>query len=251
MELGIIRPGECHERGVLELRLLGDFQLSHGDAPLVLSPRAEHLLAFLALRNGVTRTAVLAHLWPDLDEVQGRGCLRSTLWRLPRPDGRPLVATSGDKLCLTAFVQVDITRLRHRLDRWVSGQTPPVPIGELSLDLLPAWYDDWLMLDRERQRQVRLHALERMSAWYVDMDRVDFAIEAALEAIAGDPLRESAHRCLIRAHLAEGNVSEAHRQVDAYRALLADAGIPVQLSVRMHELLPGPTWAGGTVSPRW
>jgi hypothetical protein len=57
-------------------------------------------------------------------------------------------------------------------------------------------------------------------------------------------LRESAHRCLIRAHLAEGNVSEAHRQVEAYQALLADAGIPVQLSVRMHELLPGPTWAG-------
>lgn len=244
MEVGSMRSGDRCERGTLELSLLGDFRLRHDDATLVLSPRAEHLLAFLALRNDPTRTAVSAHLWPDLDEVQGRGCLRSTLWRLPRPDGLPLVATSGDKLCLTAFVQVDITRLRQRLDQWASGEAPPVPVGALSWDLLPTWYDDWLVIDRERQRQVRLHALERMSAWYVNMDRFDFAIEAALEAIAADPLRESAHRCLIRAHLAEGNISEAHRQVDAYRALLADAGIPAQLSVHMHELLPGPTWAG-------
>ena len=62
-------------------------------------------------------------------------------------------------------------------------------------------------------------------------------IEAALQAIAGDPLRESAHRCLIRAHLAEGNVSEARRQVHSYAALLADAGIPAKLSSRMRELI--------------
>jgi DNA-binding SARP family transcriptional activator len=110
--------------------------------------------------------------------------------------------------------------------------------------LLPSWYDDWLLIDRERQRQIRLHALERMSAWYVSAERFDSAIEAALQAIAGDPLRESAHRCLIRAHLAEGNVSEARRQVQSYAALLADAGIPAKLSSRMRELiLTGPSLA--------
>lgn len=229
----------------LELRLLGDFRLRHGETTVGLTPRAEHLLAFLALRNDLRRTAVSAQLWPDLDEAQARGCLRSTLWRLPRPDGLSLVATSGDRLYLTAFVQVDVTLLHDRLDQWVSDEVPPVNIGALSWDLLPTWYDDWLVIDRERQRQVRLHALERMSAWYVGAERFDRAIEAALQAIAGDPLRESAHRCLISAHLAEGNFNEARRQVHNYRALLADAGIPTQFSSRMHELmLASPSSAG-------
>ena len=230
-------PEHCDE-AVLELRLLGDFRLRHDETPVGLTPRAEHLLAFLALRNDTRRAAVSAQLWPDLDEARARGCLRSTLWRLPRPDGLPLVATSGDKLYLTSFVHVDVNRLRDRLDRWLSGEVPPVKIGSLSWDLLPTWYDDWLVIDRERQRQIRLHALERMSAWYVCAERFDSAIEAALQAIAGDPLRESAHRCLIRAHLAEGNASEARRQMRSYLALLADAGIPTQLSARMHELMP-------------
>jgi DNA-binding SARP family transcriptional activator len=230
-------PGHCAEVA-LELRLLGDFRLQHGETSVGLTPRAEHLLAFLALRHDTSRAAVSAQLWPDLDEAQARGCLRSTLWRLPRPDGLPLVATPGDKLYLTSFVQVDVNRLRDRLDQWLWGEAPPVKIGSLSWDLLPTWYDDWLVIDRERQRQIRLHALERMSAWFLCAERFDSAIEAALQAIAADPLRESAHRCLIRAHLAEGNVSEARRQMRSYMELLADAGIPTQLSARMHELIP-------------
>ena len=41
-----------------------------------------------------------------------------------------------------------------------------------------------------------------------------------LAAVAGEPLRESAHRTLIRAHLAEGNPGEAVRQYHLYRRLL-------------------------------
>lgn len=231
--------------GRLDLRLLGDFRLRHGESTLGLTPRAEHLLALLALRNDLNRTAVSARLWPDLDEAQARGCLRSTLWRLPRPDGLPLVSTSGDRLGLTTLVQVDIIRLRTQVDQWLPGEAPPVTIDAFSWDLLPTWDDDWLVIDRERQHQIRLHALERMSAWYVGVERFDNAIEAALQAIAGDPLRESAHRCLIRAHLAEGNMSEAHRQVLHYAALLTEAGIPAQVSARMRELVPpGPSLAG-------
>ena len=43
--------------------------------------------------------------------------------------------------------------------------------------------------------------------------------EAALAVIATDPLRESAHRALIRVHLAEGNIGEALRQYAFFRRL--------------------------------
>jgi DNA-binding SARP family transcriptional activator len=41
-----------------------------------------------------------------------------------------------------------------------------------------------------------------------------------------EPLRESAHRTLIEAHLAEDNLAEAQRILRAYRALL-DRGLGV------------------------
>jgi DNA-binding SARP family transcriptional activator len=46
------------------------------------------------------------------------------------------------------------------------------------------------------------------------------AIEAGLAAVRADPLRESAHRVLIEAHLLEGNRCEALRQFRAYEALM-------------------------------
>jgi DNA-binding SARP family transcriptional activator len=47
-------------------------------------------------------------------------------------------------------------------------------------------------------------------------------VQAGLAAVSGEPLRESAHRTLIHAHLAEGNPGEAVRQYHLYRRLLAD-----------------------------
>lgn len=106
---------------------------------------------------------------------------------LPRPHGLPLVATCGDRLSLTTFVQAGITRLRDRLDQWLSGEAPPVMIAPLRWDLLPTVYDDWPVIDRERQRQIRVHALEQMSAWFVSAER------------PGDDLPKNCeHRCSLQ-----------------------------------------------------
>ena len=87
-------------------------------------------------------------------------------------------------------------------------------------DLLPDWYDDWLLVERERFRQLRLHALESLADDLALGGQFAAAAEAALAAIAAEPLRESAHRVLVRLHLAEGNFGEAIRQYETYAALL-------------------------------
>ena len=76
---------------------------------------------------------------------------------------------------------------------------------QLEGDLLPDWYDDWLEIERERLRQLRVHALEHLGEHALRRGRFGAAIDRALAAIAADPLRESAHRLLIRAYIAEGN----------------------------------------------
>ena len=88
--------------------------------------------------------------------------------------------------------------------------------SELDGDLLPDWYDDWVLVERERLRQLRVHALEQLAENAIRQGRYGQAIDIALTAIHADPLRESAHRVLIRAYVAEGNSGLALRQYREY-----------------------------------
>jgi DNA-binding SARP family transcriptional activator len=90
----------------------------------------------------------------------------------------------------------------------------------LTLDLLPGWDSDWLLVERERLRQIQLHALEALSARLLTHGRFGEAVQAALAAIATEPLRESAHSALIAAYLSEGNSAEADRHFRHYCELL-------------------------------
>jgi DNA-binding SARP family transcriptional activator len=87
-------------------------------------------------------------------------------------------------------------------------------------ELLPDWYDDWVMIERERLRQLRLHALEIVCRRLAAVRLFGPAVDAGLAAVLDEPLRESAQRALIEAHLAEGNRSEAIRQYNSYRERL-------------------------------
>jgi DNA-binding SARP family transcriptional activator len=95
-------------------------------------------------------------------------------------------------------------------------------VEALSADLLPGWYDDWAMLEAEDWRQLRLHALETLAENLVVARRYAEAIAAAHAAVHADPLRESGQACLIRAHLAEGNPSEALHDFARYSERLRD-----------------------------
>jgi DNA-binding SARP family transcriptional activator len=92
----------------------------------------------------------------------------------------------------------------------------------LEHDLLPDWYDDWVLVERERFRQLRLHALERVCDRLIAAGRYSEALQAALAAVAAEPLRESANRYVIEVHLREGNLAEAISHHRSYCRLLQD-----------------------------
>ena len=90
-------------------------------------------------------------------------------------------------------------------------------------------------MQAEAWRQLRLHALEALSIRLSSAACHAEAIQAALAAIASDPLRESARSVLIRAYLAEGNRSEAQREFRRYRELLLGS-LGVEPTPRLHAL---------------
>jgi DNA-binding SARP family transcriptional activator len=126
--------------------------------------------------------------------------------------------------------------------------------GNLDLDgeLLPGWYDDWVLVERECLRQLRVHAFEALAGKFSAAARYGEAVEAAYAALRADPLRESAHRTVVRIHLAEGNLIEAVRAYQACRDLFADElGVtPTPEMSRLVRGLPGSVVVPGTFMAR-
>src|SRR5262249_4011428 len=117
-----------------------------------------------------------------------------------------------------------------------SSELGPEPMSWFLNDLLPDWNDDWVVIERERFRQARLHVLETLCDRFSEAGLMMQAIEAGLAAVTADPFRESGHRALIRAHLREGNRSEALRQYRSYRKIL-DEELGIEPSVALSEML--------------
>ncbi|MGY1722237.1 AfsR/SARP family transcriptional regulator [Blastococcus sp. SYSU DS0533] len=207
-------------------------------------PRAvQRLLAHLCLSTRASRTATAGHLWPDVPEEHAHGSLRSTLWRLNKAVPG-LVEASGTCLQLAADVRVDVRDLNDWARRVMlrSGGTDDLAVPDTDLlgDLLPGWYDDWVLLERERLRQLRLRALETVAERLASCGRHGEALQAAHAAVRAEPLRESAHRLVVRIHLAEGNVAEAVRAYELFRTMLEDElGVPPsELMIRLIGHVP-------------
>ena len=212
----------------VRLRLVGEFELSGSERVLRVCPSVQRLLAYLALAGRPVRRSVVAGtLALEADQVQAAARLRSALWRVPRPDGTVLVDATTTRVRLAPAVRVDYR------DTESAVAAGGAHLGALAEDLLPDWDDDWVVVERERYRQARLHALEQLCVRHREAGEYALALSAGLTAVGGEPLRGSAHRRVIETHLAEGNPAEALRQYDTFRRLLrAELGLPPSPAIR-------------------
>jgi len=211
----------------IQVRLLGCLEVTSGGEVIGLPSSAQRLVAYLAVQRApVSRAQAAGTLWADSPEERAGASLRSALWRLGLAGGALVRATPG-ALALGPDVAVDlhvaVTRA-HRLIGWEEDASGPADPAEerrnwhaLSGELLPGWYDEWVIIERERFNQLRLHALEALCRSLTAQARFGPAVEAGHAAVAADPLRESAHRVLAEAFVAEGNRSDALHQFSLYR----------------------------------
>lgn len=212
---------------VAELSLIRDFEARVDGEPVIVAPASQRVVTFLAFQPKPVRRGYLSGaLWLDADEQHASASLRTALWRI-HPLG--LVCASNTHLWLDPDVQVDLRRVISDATAVLSG-TPPeafllsvaqelLDVGD---DILAGWYDDWVIAERERFRQIRLQALDQAGERLLDCGRWFDALQIGLAATAAEPLRESGHRLLVRIHLQQGNVSEAIRQYRAYAQLLRE-----------------------------
>jgi DNA-binding SARP family transcriptional activator len=206
------------------IHLLDEPYVTDGPRRLEVPYGSKRLLAFVAIRRRrVQRCHAAGTLWPLVTEERSSGNLRTALWRL-RQAGIDVLATDKWTLAVRTDVSIDSHLMNNWATQVIEGTAVDtdlsVPRGCAdALDLLPGWYDDWMLMEREWLRQRVLRALEVLSERLARAGRLGDAVEAAMLAVTAEPLRESAQRVLIEAHVAEGNLAEAHRRYRMYREL--------------------------------
>jgi DNA-binding SARP family transcriptional activator len=224
----------------ISLRLLGGFGCSI-DGQAVTMPRAEQrLLACLALVDRPQpRWTIAGQLWPETSESHALGRLRTALWRLRQVDDG-FARGVGDQVAIGGSVRDDVHELTVLAHHFLET---PSEANERRLvelagagELLPGWDDDWLDVERERVRQLRLHAMERFGERLAEAGQFGRAVEVGLALVADDPLRESARRVLMRAHAGEGNLHEALAQYQAYRTVMREE-LDIDPSPQMEALV--------------
>jgi DNA-binding SARP family transcriptional activator len=199
----------------LEISLLGRFQITADGRELsgAFTPRVQSLLAYLTL-HGVTpqsRQRLAYLLWPDTSGPQSRTNLRKSIHFLrqvlPCPDVFLIENESGLLWNPSAPFSLDVASFEEAA---ASGSCEKA-IALYNGDLLPDCYDEWIVIDRERLRQIYLEALERLIQQKEDARAFTEALSFAGRLLQCDPLREEIHRHLIRLHAMNGDRAAALR----------------------------------------
>ena len=226
------------------IALLEGFEFLVNGNPVPLPPSLQKLIAFLALHDRpISRAYVAGTLWWQLPEDRARASLRSVLWRLRLSEAGVVESVSG-RLGLVPDVSVDtrefVAVARQASERSVAWEDASIAALLRAGELLPGWYEDWVLIDRQRIHQLRLHALEGLCAHLVAERDFARAVEVGLAAVASEPLRETAHLALARAYLAEGNRGEAVQDYRSFCNLLrSELEIELEPSSALVRLVGG------------
>lgn len=228
---------------VARVTLLDAFAVTEDGIERGLSAAAQRLVALVALHGRpVRRDYAATTLWPHLDARIAGASLRSTLSRVRSASPYLMLAGSGD-LGLADGVCVDVFEFDDAASHVIDGTDGAnacdiVWRGRFTAELLPGWDDEWVLFERERLREVGLHAIEAQAAQLASEGQFTRAITAAYTAIGLDPLRESAVRTLIEIHLAEGNRAQVARCYMEFRHRLR-AALGIEPSGELTRVISG------------
>ncbi|MBO0811230.1 MAG: hypothetical protein J2P23_04200 [Microlunatus sp.] len=176
--------------------------------------RERRLVACLAIHGGLTRRHAAEILWPQADIGRRLTSLRTALHALRRrvPD---LVVSDESSLRLSESAASDLQELRTAIAGVTArrGHQPIPSDGHRILattgDLLPGWYDDWVLLERERLRHQRVAALQLLARAALDRRQPRRAVRFATAASEIEPYDDTTEHLLISAQVAIGHLADA------------------------------------------
>jgi predicted ATPase/DNA-binding SARP family transcriptional activator len=216
----------------LRLTLLGGFQARLDQGPPLALPtrKSQALLAYLALQLGRAhpRDTLASLLWGGTRQESARASLRQALFSIRKGlgDAAGALRHEGDTLALEpAAVDADTAGF----ERLVTAGTPEALAQAAELyagDLLSGFalneapYEEWLLAERERLRELALEGLARLLAHQRKVGALEAGVQTAIKILGLDPLQEPVHRMLMRLYAELGRRGAALRQYQLCVAVL-------------------------------
>jgi WD40 repeat protein/DNA-binding SARP family transcriptional activator len=201
---------------MLQIRLLGQFDVRlDGRRVLLPSRSAQSLLAYFAMTAGTAhrREKLAGNFWPESSDETARKNLRHELWRIRK-------AISSEKAEGNEYLLAEDLTLTFdsRADYWLdvahfekSGPDLQSLTAGLSLyqgELLPGFYEEWILLERERLRSVFDNKMEQLLAHLITGERWTAAQEQAERWLTLGSSLEPAYRALMMVYGARGDMAK-------------------------------------------
>jgi predicted ATPase/DNA-binding SARP family transcriptional activator len=231
---------------MLEIRLLGTFDLRQAGKPVALSSRpAQSLFAYLILNAGTAhrREKLAGLLWPDSLEETARDNLRHALWRVRKALQSASSARflRADDLTIgfepSSEYWLDAAELEH-LDENASADEMIAVLSKYQGDLLPGFYDEWVVLEREHLNSIFEHKMARLMSLLQDEKRWLDILDWAERWIKLGEKPEPAYRALMSAHAAKGDMSKVAAAYERCIKSLHELGVePSEQTKELYENL--------------
>ncbi len=231
----------------LRLTLLGGFQARNqaGELLSVPSRKAQALLAYLALPLGRAhpRDKLAALLWGGIREESARASLRQALFiarkALQDADAEALDQKADTLRLEPAHVDADVAAFEQAATTGTPEaltRAAELYQGDLlaGLALAEAPFEEWLVGERERLRELALEALARLLVHHRKDGLPEAAVQTALKLLTLDPLQEAVHRALMRLYADTGRREAALRQYQhCVRVLQRELGIEPEAATKV------------------
>ena len=200
---------------MLQIRLLGQFDIRFAGKRIMIPSRAgQSLLAYIALTAGTAhrREKLAGIFWPDTSDENARKYLRQELWRIRKA----LAGQSGT----TEYILADefTITFNRNADYWLDAaqmERPDLDIQSLTAnlslyqgELLPGFFDDWIVLERERIQTIFETKMEQLLGQLVAAERWIAVQEQGERWLALGNTPEPAYRALMLAHGARGDMAK-------------------------------------------
>jgi DNA-binding SARP family transcriptional activator len=245
----------------LRFSLFGSVRVTREDRfeeQIRIRPTAMTLLAYLLLyRNRSHRREVLAGLfWGGMDDGRAKRCLNTTLWRLrstldtrDHTDCSVLdTVTPGEiKFNRSCDIWLDVAEFEHKIMNWLGQRNSDLIAQDLEEahqlyvgDLMEGYYEDWVLRERERLRDLYLKSLASLMEFHHLDGNLEKSLLCGQRILDMDPLREDVYRAMMRMYVKNGqrNLAIQHYK-NCCEILGAELEIPPMLETQAlyHELL--------------
>jgi len=242
---------------MLEVSLLGSFNIKYNKKPVSIASRpAQTLFAYLILSAGTShrRERLAGLLWPDSLEETARDNLRHALWRIRKvlPAKQKIEYLLTDDLSIAFNASAEYWLDAAELERVSENTSTDDLFAILSAyqgELLPGFYDEWVVLEREHLHSVFEHHMARLMFLLQEKNRWLDILDWGERWIKLGQKPEPAYRALMSAQAAKGDMSKVAATYERCVKSLREFGMePSDQTKELYENLKSGKGTPKTVS---